>query len=512
MKTFAAIDVGSFELSMKIFEISSKRGMREIDHIRHRIDLGTDTYATGKVAYERVDELCRYLNEYVEIMKSYKVSEYKAYGTSAIRETENTMIILDQIRQRTGIEIEVLSNSEQRFLDYKSVAFKGEAFNQIIEKGTAIVDVGGGSIQISLFDKDTLVATQNLKLGVLRLRDALHHLNVGSGQYEPLIDELVNSQISVFKKLYLKDREITNIIVVDDYISTLVQKKAFSEKVGEYVEAKAFDKFMKVLREKTPQELTKKFDMPEDSIILLYISYVLLKRIMEVMGAELLWVPGVTLCDGIAYEYAQNNRIVLPEHDFEQDIIACAQNISKRYLGSRKRGETLEKIALTIFDSMKRVHGLGKRERLLLQLATLLHDCGKYISMVNLAECSYSIIMATEIIGLSHVEREIVANVVKYNHMEFEYYEEVGRGATLDKEAYLKIAKLTAILRVANGLDRSHKQKFKDVKTTLRDNILSITVETNDDITLEKGMFNHRADFFEEVYSVRPVIKQKRML
>lgn len=82
----------------------------------------------------------------------------------------------------------------------------------------------------------------------------------------------------------------------------------------------------------------------------------------------------------------------------------------------------------------------------------------------------------------------------------------------LDKESYLKIAKLTAILRVANGLDRSHKQKFKNVKTRLRENELVITVETNEDITLEKGMFNHRAEFFEEVYSVRPVIKQKRTL
>lgn len=512
MKTFAAIDVGSFELSMKIFEISAKKGMREIEHIRHRIDLGTDTYATGKMAYERVDELCRYLNEYVEIMKSYRVSEYKAYGTSAIRETENTMIILDQIRQRTGINIEVLNNSEQRFLHYKSIAFKGEVFNKFIEKGTAIVDIGGGSIQISLFDKDALVATQNLKLGVLRLRDCLNHLDVGTGQYEGLIDELVNSQLSVFKKLYLKDRQINNIIIVDDYISALVQKKVFSEDVGEQVDVKTYEKLMKVLREKTPQELTRRFDMPEENIILLYISYMLLNRIIEMMDAERLWAPGVTLCDGIAYEYAQNHKIILLDHDFEQDIIACAQNISKRYMGSRKRGETLEKIALTIFDSMKRVHGLGKRERLLLQLATLLHDCGKYISMVNLGECSYSIVMATEIIGLSHVEREIVANVVKYNHTDFRYYEEVGKGGTLDIDSYLKIAKLTAILRVANGLDRSHKQKFKDVKTVLRDNILSITVETNEDITLEKGMFNDRADFFEEVYSVRPVIKQKRTL
>ncbi len=511
MKTFAAIDAGSFELSMKIFEISPKSGMQEIDHIRHRIDLGTETYATGKMAYERVDELCRYLNEFTKIMKGYKVSEYKAYGTSAIRETENTAIILDQIRQRTGINVEVLSNSEQRFLGYKAIAFKGEAFNKFIEKGTAIVDIGGGSIQISLFDKDKLVATQNMRLGVLRLREILSHLDVGKAQYDAILTEMISSQLSVFKKLYLKDRQITNIIVVDDYINALVQKKFFSDKVGEHVDVKTFQKLMKLAGEKTSQELTRIFDMPQESIDLLYISYVLLKRIIEVMNAEMLWAPGMTLCDGMAYEYAQENKIVLPEHDFEQDIIACAQNISKRYMGSKKRGETLEKIALTIFDSMKKVHGLGQRDRLLLRLATLLHDCGKYISMTNLGECSYSIIMATEIIGLSHMEREIVANVVKFNHEEFEYYD-VSKASTLDQESYLRIAKLTAILRVANGLDRSHKQKFKDVKTILKDDVLTITVDTKEDITLEKGMFSHRADFFEEVYSVKPVIKQKRSL
>lgn len=115
MKTFAAIDVGSYELAMKIFEISAESGLREIDHIRHRIDLGTDTFATGKISYDRVDELSRVLREYRDIMKSYRVDDYKAYGTSAIRETENTAIVLDQIAQRTGVSIEVLSNSERRF-------------------------------------------------------------------------------------------------------------------------------------------------------------------------------------------------------------------------------------------------------------------------------------------------------------------------------------------------------------------------------------------------------------
>ena len=169
-------------------------------------------------------------------------------------------------------------------------------------------------------------------------------------------------------------------------------------------------------------------------------------------------------------------------------------------------------LVLTIFDSMKRIHGLGKRERLMLRLAALLHDCGRYISLTNLGECGYDIIMSTEIIGLSHLEREIVANVVRYNHIELDSYEELGKTTTLDRRSYLVIAKLTAILRVANGLDRSHKEKFRNVSVGLQKDELIITVKTNTDITLEQGLFEHKAQFFEEVYSIKPVIRQKRVI
>ena len=160
---------------------------------------------------------------------------------------------------------------------------------------------------------------------------------------------------------------------------------------------------------------------------------------------------------------------------------------------------------------MKKIHGMGKRERLMLRITTILHDCGKYISMANLGECSYNIIMYSEIIGLSHMEREIVANVVKYNHLDYSYNEVLSSTLDLDRDSCLTIAKLIAILRLANGLDRSHKQKFKDVKIALKDDELVFTVSTSVDITLERGLFNNRAEFFDEVFSVHPVIRQKTM-
>ena len=232
--------------------------------------------------------------------------------------------------------------------------------------------------------------------------------------------------------------------------------------------------------------------------------------LIAMTGASMLWAPGATLCDGIAYEYAEQQKMMISEHDFEKDILDCALNISKRYMGSRRRAETLESLTMTIFDSLKRLHGLGARERLYLQIAAILHDCGKYISLVNLGECSYHIIMSTEIIGLSHMERELVADVVRFNHDDFQYYEELNRNSSLDKRAYLTMAKLTAILRIANGLDRSHKQKFKNVKAVLKERELVLTVDTKEDITLERGLFDERAQFFEEVFNVQPVIRQKR--
>ncbi len=510
VKTFAAIDVGSFEISMKIYEVSSRKGMRQVDQVSHSIDMGTDSYTTGKIAQERLEDLFNTLKEFRKIMKTYRVDEYKAYGTSAIREAVNRNILLSQIEQITGIKLEILSNSEQRFLDYKSVAFQGEKFEKIIEKSAAIYDVGGGSVQLSVFNKDTLISTQNMRLGVLRMQERMHKMGAPMRQYDGLIRELAQTQLSVYKKLYLKDKEIENLIIVDDYISRLLVRGRLEGVKDGVFGMDVVEKYMKMSREMGKAEIAKKLSVSENDIPLLYISLIILQEVMLTTGAKAVWAPGVTLCDGIAYEYAENNNILTSQHVFENDIFSSAMQISKRYNGSRKRSETLEKIACTIFDATKEIHGLSHRDRLLLRLCAMLHDCGKYISMQNLAECSYGIIMYTEIIGISHKERMIIANAVKYNQLPFEYYEELSSHEAIEREDHMRIAKLTAMLRIANGLDRSHKMKFKDVEVQVKNDKLLITVSTDEDIALEKGLFGNRADFFEEVFNLRPVIRQKR--
>ena len=512
-EVFAAIDVGSYEMALKIFELSHERGVRELDHVRHRIDLGSETYASGTISSEHVDEMIRILSEFRRIMKEYGATHYKAYGTSAIRETRDIVILKDLIKLRTHLNIDVLSNSEQRFLDYKSIALNNEQFKEVIKRPTAVVDIGGGSIQLSVFEKDALIATQNLKIGVLRLHSTMELVQAPRKRYYELISELVNSQLGVFSKMYLKDRNIENLIVIDDYVSPVVRKVMNYKDIEGLLTIAEYARFFERAGDVNSMEVARKFDMPEENVPLLYVSAVLIKCILDMTKAEKLWTPGVTLCDGIAYEYAEKKNYIVSAHDFENDIISCAQNISKRYMGSKIRRETLWQIASEIFDSTKKIHGLSKRERLLLQVASMLHDCGKYISMINLGDCCYNIIMSTEIIGLSHKERGIVANVVRYNHEKFDYYESGSPYLEgFDYSDYLVIAKLTAILRIANGLDRTHKQKFKDIKVSVEDKNLVISIDSRADVTLEKGLFKNRAGFFEEVFGLKPVINLRKVI
>ena len=199
-------------------------------------------------------------------------------------------------------------------------------------------------------------------------------------------------------------------------------------------------------------------------------------------------------------------------HNFDDDILAASRIISKRYKCNQSHVKNTEELCIEIFSKLKKIHGLGVRERLLLQISAILHNCGKYISLTNVSECAYNIIMATEIIGLSHNERRIIANVVKYNTAEFPYYEESDEVGDLTKEEYLLVAKLTAILRIANALDCSHRQRFHEAAFAVRDEQLVITVHSQEDLTLEKTALARRADFFEEVFNVHPVIHQKKKM
>lgn len=511
--TFAAIDVGSNILAMKIYEFTKKNGLHEIDSIKHTLELGSDTYTYGTLSYPVINELILTMDKFSLKLKEYGVHDYTACATSGLREAKNCSFVLDQIKLRTGLRVKVLSNSEQRFLCYKALAFFEEPFEKMIAKNTAVVDVSSGSIQISLFNHSVLQSTQNIRLGSLRIRELLSESMKETLSYTSLLNEYIEYDLTTYETLFLPKNKIRHMICFGEQLTELM-KLAKKLSFGEIIESERYFSVFQTITKKGIDACSRELNLSKEQTTLLLPAAIIIQKLLKKTKAGDLYFSHTSLCDALAVDYALKREKSIISHKFEEDIIETSRNIARRYLCNESHINNVEGIALTIFDSMRKLHGLEKRERLYLQIAVILHSCGQFINMNHVDANSYHIIMSTEIIGLSHQERILVANLVRYNTSNFP--SPSSADFPLDAAYYVTIAKLTAILRLANTLDKSHKQKIKSIschlKSTEQGTQLVIETETFEDITLEKGLFSKKADFFEKVFGVRPILKQKRSL
>lgn len=507
-KMFAAIYVGSSDIAMKICEVAgSKKNFKVVDSVSKVLELGKDTYSTGNLNIDSIRAVCEILNDFKIKMKEYQVTEYRAYATSAIREAANSEIVLDAIKRKTGLIVNILSNSEQRFISYKGLVAKYDKFEQVVSKNTALVDVGAGSVQISLFDKTCMVLTENIHIGAVRVRDYLSILGSRSGQLDKLITEYVDNEIDTFRNVYLNDKEIKNVIAVGEFVNAA--RRIIPEYVkDEKITREELDKMYGRISKLSPEELAMKYGFEYERATLILPNTIIYKSFLNNSKAEEIYVPKVDFCDGIAASYISEGSGTVFNHNFYDDIIATANNIGKRYKSNKNHVEKVRYLALEIFDNVKKYHGMGKMERLQLQIAATLHECGNFINLSDGANNSYYIVANTEILGLSHKERMEVANVIRFNVMHLP--SNTAPGDTLSECDYIKVAKLSAILRIANILDKAHVQKLSDISITVKEDEMIITAMTNEDMTLEAGLFEDRANFFEKIFGIRPVLKVKR--
>lgn len=500
--TFGVIVLGSKDISLKIYEISSKNGIKQLDHVNCPMEIGREGYVEKKISLGQIEEICEILNGFSRKLKEYQVKQTRCYATSAIREAKNKEMVANHIKVRTGFTLMIPSNSELRLLMYKGMTRNQEDFNQIIEKNTAILDVGAGSVQISLFNKGELYTTQNIPIRTLNIQNLLSKIEGRDLDYAAVVEEYISYELSVFQSIYLKDKAIKNLIIIGQD-NNVWNKIAPELEIGDHVTMDNLEYLYKKIRKATTRQIAAQYDIPFETARFTLPSILIYKIFLEQAKADHIWISQTDLCDGVVVDFAEREKKITLVHDFNQDIIATARNLAKKYRCNKMHTELVEEISLTIFDRMRKYHGLGAREKILLQIACILHDCGKFINMNETGINSYHLIRSTEIIGLSHRERKLIAYIVLHH---CDYTQDLH---DIPVEDYLVVVKLSSILRVANTLDRDSRQKFMNYTIAKKKNELLITVLTDESITLEKVLFQTAADSFEEVYGIRPVIIQR---
>jgi len=505
MKLFASIYIGTYETTLKVFEVVKQKGAKTIDVQKIQSDIIKDILSKGMILPETVDKLCRILNDMKRTIEGYKVDAFSVVAGPNIRQASNDLVVLEQIKMRTGFSPIVLSNSEQRFLGYQAVA-STENFDELISDSAVLVDVGGVSLQITLFSKGKIITTQHLSLGTVSINENLRKLGSTSGNSLEQTYEMMYKELDVFKTMFLRDIEPKYMILFGVQVNSITERiSSFSSKsikTEEYLDC----------LNKINRQYIKRFDDSNDiyldnenviePVVMLY------KALAETLNPEMVFAPGVSVGEGMMYNHSYQKKWLVSKHDFDNDIITAAWSIAKRYGSYQPHLKALYRLSGEIFDAMKKYHGLTKRHRVLMECIAILHDCGKYISLAEASSCSYTIIMASEILGLTHKERELIASTVEFNRKPVEPYDNMSDRFTQDE--YLTILKLLAILKVANALDRSHKQKIKNVSMKVKDNELVINIEANSSLALEKGLFTKNASYFQEIFGIKPVLREKQ--
>ena len=148
-------------------------------------------------------------------------------------------------------------------------------------------------MQISLFDEDSLVTSQNIRPGVLRMREELTQVSYRSYQLEDIVEEMVCDNLESFREMFMGDRKVQNIILVDDYVSFLVQRDYLETNKKGQVDAETFLAFVDSLKQKKAREIALSLGLAQENIPLLHLSALMLKSKIKDMGAEMLRATGV---------------------------------------------------------------------------------------------------------------------------------------------------------------------------------------------------------------------------
>lgn len=496
---FAAIDLGSNAIKLKIIQVNSGE-IEPLEDISVQIPLGEEVFLSNAVQLETVREAIETLNYFKQIMASYGVRNYKAVATSALREAENSKNIVEIIRMKTGLEVEVVEDTIEKFLTYKSIRDKMANY-QNIRKGSLLVEVNSGSCDISIYNQNKLIKNDEIKLGIKSLKYILMEMENRTINYPHVLRELIETRTS--------------------HIWPNIEAKRLSHFVAIGGDAKQIKELLFDDREEIPMAEFKTF-----STLALSGDYELRRRVenasinwyeflatiivydvfVDLIDAKTIQVPNVSLRDGILAELIEKEYQLTRYRFFNNDVYTLAYEISKRYKSSDAHVKFMEHNALILFKSLKDQYQFHERDEMLLRLAAILHEIGKFTRMKDYLITSFEKISNLDIFGVRHEESLMIAHICRLiSSSEQKMYETNISG--IYNEDQVRIFKLASILSIVDALDKGKRQRIEIIDTDITDNNFTITIKRSEETVLEEWSFEFTIDNFANTFGIIPELK-----
>ncbi|MBU3216343.1 HD domain-containing protein [Clostridium estertheticum] len=506
-KIIAAIDLGANYLKMTIGEINKQGEIIILDEVVKPTKIGKDTFSKARISVKTIHETCDDLNGFVRLMNDYKIKFYKAVATSGMREAENKQYVLEQIRLRTGLNVESINVAEEQFYMLKAVRNHVNSIDIKKSEQYLIVNITSGAVETSIYEDGRLKFTEHVKIGSLKIRESLSDLEAKTIEFSETMQQYIESKIYTLKP-QIKKFEINHFLGLGGELNTIcgiIRKKSGANKKDYYIKKEALLSLTKEISNMDNFQIKTTFGLSNKTAELLLPSILIFYCFLKMTKAEVIQIPKLSLRQGILYDLSDEILNIPRKEELIHDIISSVWYIGEKYQIDKEHATFVEKLSLEIFDHTKSLHKLGERERLYLQVAAILHDVGGFISANNHNFHSYNIIRAQSIVGFSDIAIEIIASAARYHSEEIPIKAHNNYRALSDVDKMI-VSTLAAILKLSEALDISHMQKIKEIKLLeTRDNIF-FNLKSKGDIILEEWNFSKYVDFFEEVIGVKPII------
>lgn len=503
-KTTAVIEIASNELRLKIAEKKGD-GIKMLESLSYPLSLGKDTFHYGKISFKSISKTAEIINGFIQAAREYGADSIQTIATTAVREAANREYVLDQIRIKTGLELNVADDSREK--NYINTLM----FNILPEehmKSAVVVHLGSGNITISLLENSGITYTQSIEIGGLRLSEMFEM--VGIEKYASVVREYLRQFLDTIEA-FLPERIAS--VILTGYDVELISSCCGGKSTGGIIEIDRadFTAFYKQTKEKSPSELAESLHLSFDQQEILQPALLIYNRILKYSQADKLVAVPITAGDSLLWEQLQSEKYNSLKKHYEICAIEAAYKAAKRFDMNMAHIKSIEECALMIFDKLQKIHGLSKRERFLLQMSVILHNVGKFINPKSHYTHSYHIINGLDIAGIDEDEKHIIAAIALYHGSvlpDINYPEY----AELSAEDRVLVSKLCAILRLAVAVNSGHGGKYEDINVKLKDGRLTVTLVTYKDIELEKWSFSSKNEFFADVYGIEAVLNKRSVI
>ena len=476
-RRIAAIDVGSNSIRQIVADVTADGVITVVDEMKEAPRLGADLDGTGLLGSQAMARAAEAIGRMATLARQLGATRIEAVATSAVRDAANADEFVARVRQEAGLPIRVIDGEGEARLSYLSAL----AHFDLGAGRTVVMDIGGGSLELALAADGVLDDLVSLPFGALRLTERYLRDGSTARALRRLRRDVRDGLRDVITRRDWRGAQVigsggtfTNLASMHLARRGMLAARNVHATVVPRVDV---EHILDGLAAMTTQERREVEGLNPERADIIVAGLAVTAEVMARLESRELTVSRYGIREGLLLELARVKPTVAdPGAARERSV----REFAERCHYEEPHATQVRRLALRLFDALGARLGCRPEERATLADAALLHDVGYHINYDRHHKHSYHLIVHAELLGISPAEQVVIANIARYHrgappkrkHRNF---------GELDKSLRDQVMRLSAILRVADGLDRSHVGSVSDVRVRWLQRAIRITPTTAKD-------------------------------